>query len=113
MAAGIYNILIQQGSSYSQQLTIKQPDGTPVDLTGATVRSQVRERYDDASPIVSFTTAIDADPTTGIFTLSLTDAQTAAFSFTKALYDIEIVYSDASVDRILQGNVILSKEVTK
>jgi hypothetical protein len=51
-------------------------------------------------------------PISGTIFYEITAAQTAAMNFTKAVYDIEI-YSGSYVDRIMEGNVSFSKEVTR
>ena len=112
MAAGKYNILIQQGADFIQQLTIKQPDGTPVDLTGCAFSGMSRLEYDDAQPTATFVcTAVDLP--NGKFKITLSHTITAALSFDTACYDVEIVYASGIVDRLIQGNAVLSKEATK
>jgi hypothetical protein len=112
MAAGLYNIIIQQGSTFDYQIGVKDPSGIPIDLTGAVIRGMIRGTYNDVSPLATFTINCPT-PTNGIFHIMLSAAVTALFNFTKALYDIEIAYPNGTTDRILQGNVILSREVTK
>jgi hypothetical protein len=112
MAAGLYNIIVEQGSTFNKQISVKDPAGVPIDLTGAVIRGMIRGTYNDVSPLATFTINCPT-PTTGIFYIILSAAVTAAFDFVKALYDIEIAYPDGTVVRILQGNVILSREVTK
>lgn len=112
MAAGKYNILIQQGADYIQQLTIKQPDGTAVNLTGCTFRGQVRLDFDDVAPVASFVCSA-VDLVNGKFKIALSNTVTAALSFNTAVYDVEIVYPSGVVDRIIQGKAVLSKEATK
>jgi len=113
MAAGKYNILIQQGSDYIQKITVKESvSQLPVDITGCTVRGQVRTAVEDASPVASFVTAI-TDAANGEFTISLSNVVTAALGFDTGVYDVEIVYPSGVVDRLLQGKAVLSKEVTR
>ena len=113
MAAGRYNIVIQQGSTFERTITIKQQStGLPVDLTGATFRGQVREYVEDTVPLASFL-CTDVDLVNGKFKIALTATTTTSLNFDTGVYDVEIQYADTSVDRILQGTVTLSKEVTR
>lgn len=113
MAAGKYNILLQQGADYIQKVTLKDSaTQAVVDLTGCTIRGQIRITYSDASPVASFTTS-DEDLPNGTFTLRLSSAVTTALDFETGVYDIEVVYPNTIVDRVLQGKVVLSREATR
>lgn len=117
MAAGKYNILIQQGADFIQQLTIYtvNPDGTrgdPQDLTGCTIRGMVRIRFEDTDPIATFVIQ-ETDLANGTFTLTLSNTVTAALDFQTGVYDVEVQYPNTVVDRVLQGTVVFSREVTR
>ncbi len=116
MAAAKYNLTIEQGATFKKSVTIKESTtGLPRDLTGYTVRGMVRATYEDPAPIVTFLCLITA-PTTGVFTFELDSIATKQLDFETAVYDIELVqtYSNPeNVERVMQGNVYLSKEVTK
>lgn len=110
MSAGNYNIIVQQGATFYKQILIKA-DGAPFDLTGYTARAQARLSVSNPDILFSFTCSIPT-PINGVIILSLTAEQTRLLNFTKGVYDIEIV-KGIVVDRIMQGSVILSKEVTR
>lgn len=111
MAAGKYNILVQQGATFFKQVSLKDVDGVPVDLTGATIQGQIRENYDSDTSI-AFSTSI-TDEAGGVFTLTIADETTSTITFDRGVYDVEVHYLDGTVDRLLQGSVVVSKEVTK
>ena len=113
MAAGKYNMLIQQGATYNQTITLKDAAGTTaINITGCTAQAMIREQYTDTTPAATFTCMIPTG-TDGKILISLTPTQTSALSFEKGVYDIELTYPSGTKDRILQGNVVVSKEVTK
>ena len=113
MAAGKYNILIQQGSDYIQKITVKETvSQLPVDITGCTVRGQVRATIEDASPVASFVATV-TDAAGGEFQITLSNTVTAALDFDTGVYDVELVYPSGVVDRLLQGKAVLSREVTR
>jgi hypothetical protein len=115
MAATKYNLVIEQGATFIKQITLSDATtGTPRDLTGWTGRGMIRLTYDDPAPYAVF--VVTAGGISGKLTLNLTSTETTAFEFESALYDVEIVQDGTNpeyVERILQGNVFLSKEVTK
>lgn len=53
------------------------------------------------------------DEQNGELTMYISATDTAALDFTQGVYDMEIEYANGVVDRILYGNVKLSKEVTR
>lgn len=113
MAAGKYNILVQQGVTYNQTITLKNAANTAgVNITGNSIAAMIRETYNDPDPAAVFTCEI-IDAVNGVFQIKLTPEQTGALRFTKGVYDIEMTYPDGSKDRLLQGNVAISLEATR
>jgi hypothetical protein len=125
MPAANYNITIEQGASFSRTLTLKDSSGIPINLTGWTIRGQIRASQNASSALATFTgTVANQGTNPGEATISLTPTQTAAIpqnpDATTAqaktinyLYDIEGLRPDTSVVRLLQGKVTLSPEITK
>jgi len=89
--------------------------GRIVDLTGFTARMQARlSTFDDAT-LFDLTTengGITIDGVNGLVTCSLTASESSLLDFSEGVYDLEIV-SGSDVERLLQGKVKLSREVTK
>lgn len=110
-------LTIYQGATFSKVLTLKNSAGTPINLTGAVARMQVRTTTEALTTLIELNgTNHRADITNaagGEITLKISAADTAALNFNTGVYDLEIQYSDGTVDRILQGSVVLSKEVTR
>ena len=108
----ILNLQIDQGSTFSKQITVYQTDGTTLqDLTGYTVASQVRKNYTSTN----YTTinATNNDPTNGVIVMSLTAAQTAALKAGRYVYDLQITAADGTVSRTIEGIITIKPEVTK
>jgi hypothetical protein len=113
--AGVWNIVIPQGAYWERPLTIED-DGVLRPLTGYTARMQIRDTHDGASSLIELTTAnggiVLTDP--GVVTLILTAVQTAALPrYWRGVYDLELVPPDGKVDRLLEGEVRISAEVTR
>lgn len=108
-----YNFNIYQGSTLSLVLRLSDPEtGQALDFTGFTARGMMRVKYDDAAPAGVFTCEF-TDEATGVVSVSMTAAETAALNFSKAYYDIEVVAPGGSVRQVLRGQVTLLKEATK
>ena len=111
MAAGVYNISIEQGSTWSLRLEIDSEPGVDKNLTGYTTASKIGKSYYDTSPI-SMTTGY-VQQTQGIFTISLTAAQTALLDPAhEYVYDVEITDSTGVVTRMIQGRATVSAGIT-
>jgi len=87
---------------------------TPAALTGYTARMTVRDRIGGTqlSSLTSGTGEITIDTANFTITLVLTPTTTAAFTWKKGVYDLEMVSPSGRVTRILSGSITLSKEVT-
>jgi hypothetical protein len=115
MAAGIYNFTIEQGTTFTRTFKYKDANGDPVDLSSHAVRMQIRKNI-GGDLISSFTEEGTDKFTVGgtgnnEFTLSISASTTASYTFSTAVYDIEIELGGV-VTRLLQGKIKLSKEVT-
>jgi hypothetical protein len=124
MPAGIANLLIQQGETYSRVITItdNQVVPVPINLTGYTARASVRPSADSSTITANFTITFDPDRATGRITISLTDVETAGIptvgktaydKLAKYQWDMEIISAGGTVTRLLNGMVEVSPEVTR
>lgn len=114
--AEIYELNINQGSNLSLEIALKNADGTPLNLTGYTARMQLRASYTSPQVIVELTTEngrLVITPLTGLVTLLLSAATTAALVAKTYVYDLEIVSASGFVTRMLQGEAVISPEVTR
>lgn len=87
---------------------------TPVSITGYTARMKIKNRV-GGTVLETLTTengkiALDATNKTITLTLSATD--TAAYTFKKGVYDLEMVSGGGVVTAILSGNITVVPEVT-
>lgn len=108
-----YDISLTQGEDFNLTATLKNSDGTNMNLSGYNVRGKVKYNYG------SDTYLLDLDPqiyssASGIITVNLTAAETASLPITVAFYDIEKYTSgDNSVNKVLNGKMTICPEVTK
>ncbi len=108
----ILNLQIDQGSTFSKQITVYQTDGITVqNLTGYTVASQVRKNYTSTNFVTI--NATNNDPTNGVIVMSLTATQTAGMKAGRYVYDLQITAADGTVSRTIEGIITIKPEVTK
>lgn len=115
-------ITIYQGATFRHSFTWKsgptEVSALPVDLTGCVARAQVRETHGSAVAIATLTTengGVILGGATGTITLYLSAATTTAFPTPAkpVRWDLEIVWPDGDVVRLLEGQARISPEVTR
>lgn len=111
--SSVYDLVIEQGATFSLTITLKKPNKLPFDLTGYTGRSQIRKNYAATDVIASFSVAVPSPQKDGKVVMSLTDEQTAALAIISGVYDLELESPTGEVTRVLQGKVVVSPEVTR
>lgn len=89
---------------------------TPVDLTGYTARMHIRDRI-GGTVLLALTSdvpdnRISLDNTEHTITVVISADDTAALTFTKGVYDLEMVSPTGAVTTIFRGTVTVPKEVT-
>lgn len=112
--AGRYDFTIDQGSTFAMSIQWRNGN-VPVDLTGYKGRMQIR--YNNANGAL----ACNLDDTNGGLLVDMfrgtvniyIDAETTAkINVLPCVYDLEMV-KDEYVERILEGKITISPEVTK
>ena len=107
------NLVIEQGTTWVTQITVKDADSTTINITDYTCESQMRSSYDaDTSYDITCTIA-EPDSTTGILTLNLTDTQSSAIPDGRFYYDVELTDTTANKIRLVEGVVTVTPEITK
>jgi hypothetical protein len=98
-------------TGYARRAKIVNPVAA-FDLTSYTGAFQIRADVDAATSLhagtVTFGTRVE-----GLFSMVIATADTAAFTFDSAVYDLELSTPTGEVDFVLRGNVHLIKEVTR
>ncbi|MGW7688835.1 hypothetical protein ACWGMA_08065 [Streptomyces asiaticus] len=110
MAAGSWDLQIEQGSTFAETYTCVNDDGSPVDWTGWTGRAQIRvlaapdaELLLDLTPYLTITGAAITILVPATVTTTLTRA---------GRWDLELT-DGTTVMRLLQGRALLAPEVTQ
>ena len=122
MAAGVYNLDVEQGASKAFSITYKDSLDAPIDLTGYSGRGYIKLKANDSVPLAEFEISIPS-PVTGVVEIVLkADALSGNANVkgskysekTIAVYDIELyTANDEEVIRLLNGTCSISPEVTR
>lgn len=109
--ATISNLYVDAGSTYSNIITVGSTNGSALNLTGYTVKSQMRKSY-SSSTAYDFTSSI-YDAVAGKIRLQLTDLQSQAIPAGRWLYDVEITSPSGTKTRVVEGIVTVNPQITQ
>jgi hypothetical protein len=109
---------VYKGSTFVK--IIQWKTGTPslaVNLTGCTARMQIRKAVNDTTVLDTLTTENGKieihEPLNGKFKILIPASVSSAYTFTSAVYDLEIVFSGGTVTRVIEGCLTAAPEVTR
>jgi hypothetical protein len=104
-----YNLEITQGEAFSLSVTAKDDAGAALNLSGYSVTGGIKYRYSDTGLLAPFSGTI-ASAISGVVSITMTPAQTAALPITQGVYGVEI-YSDSNTVKLLNGYIFIYPEV--
>ena len=111
--AAIANLTVDQGTSFTSDVTVKDANGNAFDLTGYTANAKMAKGFASTRTRTTITTKIAADATTGVVTLSLSSTITAGLDAERYVYDLEITQtSSGNVTRVIEGIITVRPQVS-
>lgn len=123
MLAGKYSFTLEQGSTTDFSLIYKDENRVPIDIHEWDARMQIRPYLGSSEVITTLSSSLNSDGTglnmesasNGVIRVYISSCTSSLFNFDEAVYDLEIMSgSDCPVtNRIIEGRIRLSKEVTK
>lgn len=109
---------VYKGSTFVK--IIQWKTGTPpvaVNLTGCTARMQIRKSVNDTTVLDTLTTEngklVIHEPSDGKFKIVIAANVSTAYTFTSAVYDLEIIFGNGTVTRVIEGCLTAAPEVTR
>lgn len=126
MAAGRYSFTIEQGATLNLQINWTDGSGSAIDLAGYQARMQVRPTVESSTVYLNLSSSLAADGTginlsgssgetplsSGSLAIYVSAYSSSLLNFDTAVYDLELVKDDY-VTRLLEGQVRLSKNITR
>lgn len=106
--------LCEQGSTFTR--TVKWiVDGFPVNLNGYSAAMQIRQSYSSTTPIVSLTSVngLTLGGADGTIVIEISAEDTAEIPAGSYVFDLELTAPDTTVTRILEGDFVVTPEVTR
>lgn len=110
-----FDFKLDQGSDLTLTVSTTGADGT-VDLTGYEAAMQVRaNHYADraADTLTTKNGRLSIDAASGKITATFPHAVTEKYPAPECVYDIELISPDDKIFRVLEGKILVSREVTR
>lgn len=112
MAAGKYDIVIDQGADFALELALAE-DGSAISLNNHTASAQLRPSPTSSTLTATFTCPI-TNASQGKLTMNLGYAVTANIAAGKYYYDLELHNTAAnSITRVIEGVARVTPNVTR
>lgn len=103
------NIIIDQGTTFSNTAIPLYSNNVVIDITGHTANGQIRKHYTSTNAI-SFTTTVNSNNS---ITFSLAANQTANVATGRYVYDINIISASNTITRVIEGVATITPRVTR
>jgi hypothetical protein len=122
MAAGKYSFVIEQGATTNFGILYQDSNKEYINLTNYEARMQLRPSTNSSIVYLQLSSSRNSDGTgitvdpSGSINIYISSCTSSMLTFDQAVYDLEIYSGSGAcpyVIRLLEGNVKLSKEVTR
>lgn len=118
MQPGHIDLEVYKGSTFTKVIQWKTGEpAVAVNLTGCTARMQIRKSVNDTVILDTLTTENSRlqihDAINGKFKIMIPANISSAYTFASAVYDLEIIFTDLSVVRVIEGCLTAVPEVTR
>lgn len=107
---------IPKGTKVVQPIQVMSGGAVVPLASGTRAKMQIRKTRESAIVLAELTTEnsrIVIEESTAKVTFNLTSAQTAAFTFDRGVFDLDLIYPDNERERIVEGNVFVLPAVTQ
>ena len=111
MAVYVNNITVDTGTNFYREFYLDNIDGTPLDLTGYTGKSEVRKHPESVGAATTFSVSF-VDRTNGLIRLSLSKKETTAIKPGRYVYDVMLTDSYSKKSIVVEGMFNARLDVT-
>lgn len=109
--AGFVELIIEQGTTYSTFVTVKDANGSTSNLTNYTASAQMRKSYYSSS-YTPFTVTIPS-PTTGNISMAMSASTTSNVAPGRYVFDLKMQSPSGVVTRVVEGIISVTPSATK
>ena len=116
MITAQYDLSISKGADYEEFFNLKDGNNQPLNLDGYSARMQIRPYLSSDIVLIDATTEngiISINGPLGRIKINLSETQTSNLIYTESVYDLLITSPSGFTNKVLQGKVIVSLNVTR
>ena len=110
MAAGVYNLTMEQGIYFETNFNLKDAGGSAINITSYTFKSEIRNKNDN-SLIKTFTCTIISG-SAGSMKITMAASDTADIPQRNLVWDLIAMDSTSKLRRYLEGKVTVIDTIT-
>ncbi|MBP98744.1 hypothetical protein CMK18_22580 [Candidatus Poribacteria bacterium] len=110
IAPGRYDMTIQRRSDHSVDVTLKDSEGSAVNLQGYSIASQIWDKEREIK--AADATCVITSATNGTFTWTVTDTQTSNFYLDEYQYDVQLTDGAGLKEYWIEGTIFMSQGYT-
>lgn len=106
-------LYVDQGTTYNNTIDLADDStNAPINLSGFSVRSQMRKSYYSAN-VSEYISCSISDSANGKILMSIPAANTTNLSAGRYVFDLETVSPLGAVSRVLEGTITITPGVTR
>lgn len=112
----LVNLKVSRGATFRHRFVWQDDKSRPINLTGYTAKLQIREQPISPEFEAELTTengGIVLGGRLGTISLYLSSANTESLTSTKMVYDLKLRATNGDDIRLVQGQIVVSQEVTR
>lgn len=111
--AAFVELYMDKGTSFQNQITLTDDStNTSINITGYSVRSQMRRSYYSVNATANIVCTI-TDAANGTITMSLGAANTSNIKAGRYVFDLQTTDTVGAITRVLEGTITVLPEVTR
>lgn len=103
------NIVIAQGTDFSEVFTSTESDGSVSNLTGFTGQSKIKKHPESPT---SETFSVSITGSTGEVSIAMTAGKTVNLKPGRYFYDVYLTSSTGSISRMVEGQAMVTAGIT-
>lgn len=105
-----FDLVLYRGDYFPMKVSLKNPSGTALDLTGYTAKASIRSSYEDPTTF-NFTSTINA--AAGEVDIILPSSVSSTIPAGSYIWDFQVTEPGGNVRTYIAGDVTVYDEVTK
>lgn len=103
------NLIIEQGTTYNQEIELSDSSGNSINLYGYSANAQIRKHYTSLNVAATFVCNVMSN---GLIIISLDANSTANIWYGRYLYDIVLTNANGVITRVQEGIVTVTPQIT-